>query len=271
MESRALLSFEAGSEASHLPSAIIRWFKDSRKPVSDKQALQALCQTLAEVIFAQTANWRITHICRVLSSWETKPIDTTPMHLLMQDTAERLGATVITPFRRTTIRPPMSTQKHLSGSGTLSLRIRFAAQDLIFEGDFDGARVLVLDDIRCMGASEAVWRWALQALGGADWVGGLHLAQESTLCGNFVVMDIDTEELRQAASGRMGARNIFFQRGWLSASDKLLHFNRNCADIQSCSSEWWLGLTSSDGKLCSRCSQSEIHGLRRLLGRLLGR
>ena len=263
MESFSLLAFEPGSEERHLPSALQRWFKDGRLGLpGDERAARAVESGLTEAIHRLARGRGITHVCRVLGSWETVPERDAPLETLAASVARCLGAEFVRPMRRTSAREPMSRHSYLSGRGALSRRIDYARQDLIWEGSFAGARFLVLDDIRCLGASESVWAAACIALGGAADAVAMNLGQTAGLAEDGETAT-DIGEIREAALASRGAPRAFFEQVWLSPQDRTVHSDPSCraaADI----TVWWRGLLKPGCTPCPLCSPRRGLLLRRL-------
>lgn len=252
MEPLALLPFEPGTEDRHLPSALLRWFKDQRPGLpGNTRAAEAAEAGFCESIVALLRGREVSHVCRVLGSWETRPDRRSPLELLAGSVARALGASLVSPMRRTAPRPPMSTQQHLSGRDALRLRIDYARQDLIWEGVFPGATFLILDDIRCLGASEAIWAAAAMVHGGAERATAVSLGQTASLAGD-VEPQSDPGEIRAAGlrSGRSGA---FFRYAWMSPQSRLWHAVHDCPTSAE-AILWWRGLLRPGCQPCRRCT-----------------
>lgn len=263
LDSLALWTFAAGAESSHLPSALIRFFKDLRQTPAHPHKTQ-VCHALGAQIAQLSRSFAPTFVCRALASWETRPDPEAPLHQLAQDVASLLGASVIAPARRTSPRPTMSLQTHLSGGESLARRIRFASQDLVFEPSpqLCSARVLVLDDIRCLGATEALFAWMLQELGGASAVMAANLGQmEGLPSGGCIVTNAPLEKLVESGDG-------FFKPCWLSGNGRL-HTRPDCQRAPGSLQPWWSGLAGHPNPWCSTCGPlaSRTPWLQSVLGR----
>lgn len=255
-DSLSLLPFYPGGEADHLPSAAARWFKNTRFAPADPPAADAFKKALAESMAIAVQRWQPTHVCRVLSSWETRPSAEAPLEGLAQMAADRLGASFVHPMRRTSPRPPMSIQPRLSGADRLKERIHYAAQDLIFDAKLPGARVLIIDDIRCAGASEAVWAWAARALGGAEQATAIHLAQTANVASTGETLDVDIDRIRDACAAACSGASTFFTPAWLSLEDHLLHRSPGCREARGRLVLWWRGLRTGGIRACAHCGSA---------------
>ncbi len=160
----------------------------------------------------------------------------------------------------------MSLIPRLSGPDTLRERIVYAAQDLVVREDLAGERVLLLDDIRCTGASEAVWGWALTEIAGAQGVTAVSLAQAEGMDPEQDVLDVETEGIRREARACAGALQGAFDPVWLELAGRVLHRNTTCRSISGDILLWWRapGRGTRD---CPECMIQRGGMLKRLLHR----
>lgn len=252
----ALFEFQPGREDVHLESAVLRYFKDLKGP-----GLRSPLAYVLTALFLQSAGKAlerrpITHVCRILSSWETRPSPDAPLERFSYAVASSLDAQFMNPVRRTSAREPMRFYKRLSGRECLEARLRYAAQDLIFEfdGNLQDAHVLVIDDIRCLGASELVWSWALRRAGAAS-VHSLALGQTAelgeaggALCGGL-------SELASAVPAKTTGADLL-RPSWLETSQRVMHQNRGCALMTTHAVPWLSGLKGGVS-LCQGCSSGD--------------
>jgi len=252
LPSLSLLTFRAGEEGHHLPGAVLRWFKDRSHRDGADPAVRALAQALGEQMarWATARGWQVDIVCRALGSWETRPSRECPLETPAAAAADRLGATLAHPFRRTTTRPPMSVQKHLAASGALEKRIRYAARDLTFDGSAgtdgtDGRSVLIVDDIRCLGASEAMLAWALRTFGEAKNVYAVSLAQAAGLDSRQEVIETAVDGLASRADSLLGGGRLDFAPA--------LHRKPDCPAARDRLVEWWSGIGAGT-RDCPHCT-----------------
>ena len=240
IESVSLLTFSPGEEAIHLPSAVVRFLKDSRIPEeSPSGPAAALAAALGGEAARRAAGEGITAVCRVLSSRETVPLPDSPLEAAARAAADALGARVCHPAFRTAPRPPMSAVPRLSGRDAFPERIRYASRDLVVCEWLRGERVLLLDDIRCTGASEAVWGWALTELAGAESVSAISLAQAEGMDPDHPVAEIELEAIRREARTAAGPYRKAFDVAWLEPGRRLLHLRKDCRLIAGEAVLWW--------------------------------
>lgn len=261
LPSVSLFTFAGGCEHSHLPTALVRWFKDGRLRGESRnlhEVANALADLAAEAVLQITAHQPYTHICRALGSWETMPEPTAPLELFQNYLAERLKLEVIHPFARTQTREPMSLNRALSGSDTFRKRAWMAGQDMVVVTPCPDARVLLVDDIRCLGATESVLAWALGQLGGAKATGALTLAQMEGLGGSQVVLDFGMEHL---ATGRK--ESGFWSERWLEPGSGAVHASPECPKAEGTGILWLSGLSGSFSE-CQSCLGRETTLLLRL-------
>ena len=255
LQSVSLLTFAPGEEEWHLPSAIVRFLKDSRSPEPTGSGPgAALAAAFGREVARRCAGRGITVVCRVLSSRETHPSPDAPLEAVCKTVAGILGARVCHPVRRTAPRTPMSAIPRLSGRDALRERILYTARDLIVCQDLTGERVLVLDDIRCTGASEAVWNWALTEIAGAHPVTAFSLAQAEGMDPEQDVLDVETEGIRREAQAAAGIYGKAFDIVWLEAPLRVLHRHRRCRSIPGEVLPWWraVGKGTQDCPVCLR-------------------
>ncbi len=268
--SLSLLTFAPGEEASHLPSAVVRFLKDSRICwESGSGPGQALARAFGREAARCCPAGGITAVCRVLASRETTPYPEVPMEAVAQAAAEALGVCVRHPVRRLAPRAPMSTLPRLSGPGARTERILYASRDLMVEEQLAGQHILLMDDIRCTGASEAVWTWALTEVAGAASVTSVSLAQAEDLDPDQPVLENGLESIRSEALRTAGADGRAFELAWLESGRRVLHRDRDCRLAAGEMTLWWRGLGKGtrDCPLCWR----RPAGLRERVLRLLRR
>lgn len=156
-----------------LQSRIVKYFKQQ---LASKPTAAALNQAYADMVVQKVREWRPDYVTRVLGGKEVKPDQSSPLSVLAQATASRLGVPYVTPFFRTETRKSMREIHRLSGPNALRQRIDYVLQDLcILPQDVPG-RVLLLDDIYNLGASARVYSAALKQLCKADRVLSFNLA-----------------------------------------------------------------------------------------------
>jgi len=251
--SLALLDFHPGQEQRHLETAAIRWFKDMRaSTVTHSPDASAFCKACARTIAGSVQDWHPSHVSRALASWETRPAGAAPapaIDALARTLAEMLGAELTYPIRRTTPRAPMSALRHLSGRDALRARLQVAAADLVLDRPLPGARILVVDDIRCLGATECVWSWALTGPGQAEAVHFAHIAQTEGL-DTQVQPAISIQDI--AAMARQDGGGRFFSSAWQD-QHAVVHQRRDCPKAAGAPVPWWSGLPTQGG-CCRQCS-----------------
>ncbi|MCC6484258.1 MAG: hypothetical protein IT209_05360 [Armatimonadetes bacterium] len=249
-ESRALWTFAAGAESSHLPTAFIRFFKDLRRTPHHPFRTQ-VCRSLAELVARAAEAFAPTHVCRALGSWEMRPEELAPLEALACDVATLLKASALGCVRRTAPRPTMSLQEYLSGSVALRRRIRFASQDLVFGPmeELSGARVLFLDDVRCIGATEALFAWMLEEFAGVSAVLGVNLGQMEGLGSGCDILEVSLDSVSGQGEG-------FFERCWMDSAHRF-HKQPACASLSSSSRPWWAGLAGDPNRWCTECAKPQ--------------
>ena len=266
----ALFTFAPGQESKHLASALVRTFKNSRDG-RNPAVFNALAVAMAQQAAYLLRERGVTHICRVLGSWETLPDPQAPLDVLTHALAGICNLPILNMMRRTTPRPPMSASGNLAGQEAFIKRVRYAAQDLVFREDISlvGAKVLIVDDIRCLGASEAVWAWAMAKFGGASGAMGLSLAQMEGLDYRSLVLDQSCDLIRdQARDLCLESEKAAFDPVWLEPRSKTLHLRGDCPEYTEAKVNWWRVLAPEGSDICSACKTAGQSTLGRMLGRL---
>mgnify|MGYP005836930139 CR=1 FL=1 len=261
LPSVSLYTFAGGCERSHLPTALVRWFKDGRLRGESRELhdlAKALADLAAEAVLQITVHQPYSHICRALGSWETRPEATAPLELFENCLAENLNLEVIHPFTRTQTREPISLNRALSGSDAFRKRAWLAGQDMVLVTPCPDARVLLVDDIRCLGATESVLAWALLRLGGAKVTGALSLAQMEGLGDGQTVVD---PEMKQLITGRK--EGVFWGERWLEPASGVLHAISECSKVKGPKIFWLSGLSESFST-CRECAPRQTPLLMRI-------
>lgn len=261
LPSVSLFTFAGGCERSHLPTALVRWFKDGRLRGESRELhdlAKALADLAAQAVLQITTHQPYTHICRALGSWETRPEATAPLELFENCLAGMLNLEVIHPFTRTQTREPMSLNRALSGSDAFRKRAWLAGQDMVLVAPCPDAKVLLVDDIRCLGATESVLAWALLHLGGAKATGALSLAQMEGLEDGQTVLD---PEMKQLVTGRK--EGGFWSERWLEPGSGVLHASSECPRVKDSKIFWFSGL-SDNFIMCRECVPRQSSLLQRL-------
>lgn len=248
LDASALWVFEFFDEESHLPSSIVRWFKNQRFAPGNPVVAHLAAALAAEITRLPEAQ-KCTHVCRALGSWECEPSPDAPLDVLAEAVADAIGAKVIRPARRLQARRPMSVQPLLGGRDALERRIRAASSEMVFErGAEQPWRVLFMDDIACSGATAAVWSLALKDALGADDVVVANLASAIPGSPGLRVVDADLEQVRTRA--RSAGGGSFYRKVWLDG-DGICHTRANCRRLH-CGRPWWNGVAGRTTR-CGRC------------------
>lgn len=168
--------------------------------------------------------------CAVLARDRSLP--DSPLEAAARAAADALGARVCHPAFRTAPRPPMSAVPRLSGRDAFPERIRYASRDLVVRERLQGERVLLLDDIRCTGASEAVWGWALTELAGAESVSAISLAQAEGMDPDQPVAEIELEAIRREARTAAGPYRKAFDVAWLEPDAACCTYGKTAGSLR---------------------------------------
>jgi predicted amidophosphoribosyltransferase len=191
----------------------------------------AVATAYAELAGERLAGVDLDGITRVISADETEADRNHPLERLSRMLADRLQLPRPLHFiRRRTARLPMRNVDRLRGYDRLRDRVDFVLTDLQVRRAGGPRRILLVDDILCLGASMRVYGAALKTACGAERVIGINIAATRFRGGDdgWDELRLDLDRFLEIARGVRGVGGDAFDDVWVSTADRTYHADPRC-------------------------------------------